>query len=206
MRFAGKEFSFGGCVFRVCENVYEPSDDSFLFAENLAVKRGDRVLDVGTGCGLLGVVAAKKASFVVGVDVNRFAVRCALANAKLNGVSDKMMFVAGDLFSALSAVVRFDLVLFNAPYLPVEKGEGLPLLERAWSGGAGGREVIDRFVVGVHERLERGGKALLLQSTLADVDETLEKFGEQGLRAKIIAEKSLPFFESIVLVEAVRLL
>ena len=76
MRFPSKEVFFKGYVFRVSEDVYDPAEDSFLFAENLVVKRGDRVLDVGTGCGLLGIVAAKVASLVVGVDVNplRFAV------------------------------------------------------------------------------------------------------------------------------------
>jgi len=194
---------FRGCVFRVAESVYEPCDDSFLFAENLLVKRGDRVLDVGTGCGLLGAVAARVAGFVVGVDVNPFAVRCAWENAKLNGVAGKMRFVVGDLFAPLCADARFDVVLFNAPYLPTEKSDGVSFLERAWSGGVGGRQVIDRFIVGVPEHLERGGRVLLLQSTLADVDETLEKFGERGLRARIVVEKGLPFFESIVLVEAV---
>ena len=44
------------------EDVYEPAEDSFLFAENLDVEKGAQVLDVGTGCGILGILAAEKAA------------------------------------------------------------------------------------------------------------------------------------------------
>ena len=96
-----KKVFFEDYVFFVSENVYEPAEDSFLFAENLVVKEGDVVLDMGTGCGILGVVAAEKAAKVVAVDVNPYAVRCAKKNAKLNGVSNKIFFVQGDLFTAI---------------------------------------------------------------------------------------------------------
>ena len=44
-----KRVHFGKFVFDICENVYEPAEDSFLFAENLDIKKGAAVLDVGTG-------------------------------------------------------------------------------------------------------------------------------------------------------------
>ena len=83
MHSGSKRVFFGDYVFLVDENVYEPAEDSFLFAENLDVKEGERVLDVGTGCGILGIIAAKKAGEVVAVDVNPYAVRCAKENARL---------------------------------------------------------------------------------------------------------------------------
>ena len=56
-----KRTHFGDYVFDVYEDVYEPAEDTSLFAENIDVKEGELVLDVGTGCGLLGILAAKKA-------------------------------------------------------------------------------------------------------------------------------------------------
>ena len=97
-----KRVYFGDYVFSVWENVYEPAEDSFLFAENLNVHEGEEVLDMGTGCGILGILAAKKAKTVVAVDVNPHAVRCAKENAALNDVRSKMAFVQGDLFTPLS--------------------------------------------------------------------------------------------------------
>jgi release factor glutamine methyltransferase len=77
MPLSAKRVYFGDYVFNVWENVYEPAEDSFLFAENFKVQEAEAVLDLGTGCGILGILAAEKASAVVAVDVNPFAVRCA---------------------------------------------------------------------------------------------------------------------------------
>jgi len=194
---------FADRVFKIYENVYEPAEDSFLFAENLSVKNDDVVLDVGTGCGILGIIAAEKASKVVAVDINPYAVHCAKENAKINNVANKMEFIQGDLFAPLNAKRIFDLILFNAPYLPTEKVEKPTWIEYAWSGGLDGRQVIDRFICEAPKYLKKSGYALLMQSTLSGVRETLQKFEHNGFKARVIAERNLPFFEKIVLFEAI---
>lgn len=199
-----KKVFFANYVFHVSENVYEPAEDSFLFAENLVVKKGETVLDVGTGCGILGIIAAEKAMGVVAVDINPHAVRCAKENAKLNGVVDKMFFVCGGLFAPIKTEEKFDLILFNSPYLPSEPSENKSWLERAWAGGVAGRQVIDRFICEAPKYLKKDGRILLMQSTLSGVDETLRRFEESGLRTSIVVKRALPFFETIVLVKAER--
>jgi release factor glutamine methyltransferase len=205
MPLPSKKIFFEDLVFHVYDNVYQPAEDSFLFAENLTVNNGDVVVDVGTGCGLLGVVAAKKASRILAVDINPYAVRCAIENAKVNHVKSKMLFLQTDLFAAIKTGEMFDLILFNAPYLPVWYAEENSWLERAWAGGANGRQIIDRFIINSLGHLKRTGRILLMQSTLSNVGKTLRRFEKCGLKTSVAVKRDLPFFESIVLVEAERL-
>jgi release factor glutamine methyltransferase len=202
MHCPSKRVHFGDCSFDIYEEVYEPAEDTFLFAENLNVKEGWQVLDLGTGCGMLGILAAKKAERVLAVDLNPFAIRCAKENSALNRKRAKMDFIQASLFSALNLAVSFDLILFNAPYLPSEEGEEASWIGRAWAGGASGREVVDRFISQVPPYLKPNGRVLLMQSTLTGVEETIQKFREHGLTASVKAELKLPFFETLTLIEA----
>jgi release factor glutamine methyltransferase len=193
---------FGNYVFDIWENVYEPAEDSFLLAENLNIEEGSQVLDVGAGCGLLGILAAERASCVVAVDLNPYAICCAKKNASLNSLGCKVAFIQADLLSSLNDNASFDLILFNAPYLPCAESEANSWIGRSWAGGVNGRKVIDRFICQAPSHLKCGGRILLMQSTLANVEETMRKFIEFGLSASIKAELKLPFFETLTLIEA----
>jgi release factor glutamine methyltransferase len=203
MLWQTKKVFFGKYIFDVWENVYEPAEDSFLFARNLLVQDNSVVLDMGTGCGILGIIAAVQASEVVAVDINPYAVRCAKENARLNRVLNKMVFLQGNLFTPIREKVKFDVILFNAPYLPSVQVDAENWLERAWSGGLNGRQIIDRFICEAPKHLKRNGCIFLMQSTLSNVDKTLEKFEEKSLRTEIVAKRSLPFFETLVLIRAI---
>jgi release factor glutamine methyltransferase len=197
-----KRIYYGDYVFFVDENVYEPAEDTFLFADNLKVEAGETVLDMGTGCGILGILAAEKAPFVLAADVNPNAIRYAKENAEFNNLLDKMSFIQGDLFTWLSDNAKFDVILFNVPYLPTGKNEVTSWIGRAWSGGVSGRQVIDRFISEVPKHLKRTGRVLLMQSTLANVKETISRLAGCYLLAEVVAECTLPFFETVVLIEA----
>ncbi|UCE29128.1 MAG: tRNA (adenine(22)-N(1))-methyltransferase TrmK [Candidatus Bathyarchaeota archaeon] len=194
-----KRIFFGKYAFYVSKNVYEPAEDTFLLAENLIVNQSDDVLDVGTGCGILGVLAAKKAKKVVAVDINPHAVRCAQMNAGLNNVVDKIDVRLGHMFEPISKDEKFNVIVFNAPYLPSERSEQKTWIGKAWAGGASGREIIDHFVSRAPQHLVEKGRIILVQSTLSNVDETMQKLEEEGLVAIIVAEKKVAF-ETIVVI------
>jgi release factor glutamine methyltransferase len=202
MRSSIKKVYFSDYVFDVCGDVYEPAEDSFLFAEHLDIVEDQRVLDMGTGCGILGILAAKRAREVVAVDVNPYAVRCAKQNAQSNCVHGKMYFIQGDLFTSLNEEKKFDVILFNAPYLPSEKYETDFWLGRAWAGGITGRYVIDRFISQAPFYLAQTGQIFLMQSTLTNADETQLKFSTCHINSKVVANLALPFFEKLLLLRA----
>jgi len=203
MKSSRKKIFFNDHAFYVSRDVYEPAEDTFLLAENLSVDENDVVLDLGTACGILGILAAKKAKMVVATDLNPHAVNCAKINAKLSRVEDKMDIRLGDLFQPISQDERFSLILFNAPYLPSSRDEEKTWIERAWAGGPTGRQLIDRFISEAPRYLSENGRILLVQSSLSNINETLQKLTELGLKARIFAEKKV-MFETIALIEARR--
>ena len=187
--------TYYGLEIKLHPQVYEPAEDTFLLAENLAVKEGDATLDVGTGTGLIALLMARKARFVLGVDVNPIAVELAEKNARLNGIKN-VEFRLSDLFEQVKG--KFDVITFNAPYLPGEPEEPIDL---ALVGGETGREVLDRFIDEVANYLKSGGTVQIVQSSITGVEETLERLEKAGLTAKVAAKRHL-FFEDIVLINA----
>lgn len=198
-----KKVYFKDHVFLVDEHVYEPAEDTFLLAEKMTVTEDDTVLDMGTGCGILAVLAAEKTKNVLAVDVNPYAIQCAVKNAETNGVKERIEFRHGDLFQTINPNENFSLILFNAPYLPSEPDEEKSWIGKAWAGGRNGRKIVDRFVMDAPNFLAAGGRIQLVQSSLSDVKRTIEMFGELDLRAMVVAQVKVAF-ESIVLVEAKR--
>jgi len=203
MKSLRKRIFYADLSFEVYEEVYEPAEDTFLIADVLSrtVAEGETVLEVGTGCGILAVIASRKAKKVVATDINPHAIKCTKENAQTNRASSKIEARLGDLFEQISETEKFSLIVFNAPYLPSTKGEHRSWKSRAWAGGSTGRRIIDRFVNGAPNHLKTKGRILLVQSTLSDVEETLRKFRERGLDAKVVAE-SKAAFEMIVVIQA----
>ena len=189
--------------FKVPEDVYEPAEDTVLLADCLkhVVEEGDTVLDVGTGCGILAVVAAKIAKKVVATDVNPYAVECTRLNSKANGVASKINVRLGNLFQPVRKTERFDVIVFNAPYLPALPGEQKTWIGRAWAGGPTGRQLIDQFISKAPRYLKKNGTILLVQSSLANIRKTLKKLQKAGFKATVIAETKV-FFETIAVIQA----
>ncbi len=190
--------NYGDITFETCKQVYAPAEDTFLLADNLQVKEGDVVLEIGTGTGLVSLVASKKASNVVATDINPHALECARNNVQRNGV-ENMEIRQGDLFQPVPEE-KFDLILFNTPYLPTAEDEVIgDELDAAWDGGADGRQVIDLFLNEVKNHLKDAGIVQLVQSSLSDNKKTCEKLEKQGFRVEVTARERF-FFEEIVVI------
>ncbi len=183
----------------VAPGVYAPAEDTFLIADNLDVRAGEEVLEIGTGCGILAISAAKAGAKVVATDSNPAAVACAKENAKLNGVGGKIDFRLGNLFEPV-AWKAFDLVIFNPPYLPASgelEGDSIGL---ACEGGRDGTAVISPFLKSLPRHLRKGGRAIFLLSSFSKSDECLKELSRLGFEFETKKEKLS--FEELVLVKA----
>jgi len=106
-----------------------------ILADTMQGAAGDRVLDLGCGCGALGTVAASVwGASVCMVDADSEAVRCALRTASMAGVTT-VRALASDVALAVTEE-RFDVVVSNPPF-HVGKSTNLDVpmqfIEQAWS-------------------------------------------------------------------------
>lgn len=192
---------YSGLEFQVAPGVYEPAEDTFLIADNLDARSGERVLDLGTGCGILGILSALRGARVLATDIDPASIRCAKRNAERHGVAHRMEFRRGDLFDPVGGET-FDLILFNPPYLPRSgRLDGDPV-GRSCEGGPDGRAVIERFLNSVCAHLHPGGRLMLVQSSLSAPELTAKRLFELGFRVETV-EKSY-FFERLVLFKATK--
>lgn len=138
---------------------YEPSEDSLLLADQVKRYAKGKVLDMGTGSGIQAIEASKNADSVLAVDISPAALLAAKKNSEKHGIRN-IRFRRSDLFSSLKG--RFDLIIFNPPYLPQDKG----IKDNAIYGGKQGHETVERFLLEAGRHLEDDGKILLLFSSL----------------------------------------
>jgi release factor glutamine methyltransferase len=140
------------------------------------------VLDMGTGSGICALFAARIARRVVAVDINPAAISCARVNALLNGLDTRVEAREGDLFGPVAGE-RFDVVLFNPPFLL-----GVPEDDRdaAWRS----HDIAERFAAGLAAHLKIGGVALLLLSTFGPACARIESdLSSRGFRLDVVARK-----------------
>ena len=118
------------------------SGGSWKFSRTLPMKKGDRVLDLGTGTGLIALTARLKGGTAFGVDINPRAIKLAQLNRDLNGLNSvefqkrSWNSMEGD---------QFDLIVSQPPF-----GFSLGSLGLAFNGGnftglQATKEIIDRF-------------------------------------------------------------
>ncbi|MBE6492446.1 MAG: methyltransferase domain-containing protein [Methanobrevibacter sp.] len=185
------------------DNVYVPAEDSYLLADNLEIKKGQSVLEIGTGSGIVAMYASRLTDDITVTDINFDACELARKNFTENRI-ENIEILWGNLFEVVENR-KFDVILFNTPYLPTEDDEVLDnTINYAFDGGLNGRKVIDLFLNEVGNHLNDGGIVQMIQSSLSGNDETLARLDEMGFIAEIAASEHF-FFEDITLINAYKI-
>jgi tRNA1Val (adenine37-N6)-methyltransferase len=112
---------------------YRFSIDAILLSQFVTIKRGDRVVDLGTGCGIIPLVLllTKPVGYTVGLEIQKDLADQAARNTVLNGYERKMGVILGDVKYPPFAPSSLDVVTCNPPYRPKNSGRINPDLQRA---------------------------------------------------------------------------
>ena len=166
--------------------MYVPSDDTFLMADCIRQYSGTWALEIGVGSGVLLNLLEKNFANVAGSDIDLRALQhCRGRSRALLACCDAASAFAG----------RYDLIVSNPPYLPDDK-----VRDTTVHGGPKGIETTVHFVESALPLLERGGKMLLVISSLADTSLLDQLVKEKKLDKKVVKEKRM-FYETLSVVE-----
>lgn len=163
---------FYGLDFVVTKDVLIPRPETELIVENaIAIMREKESptfceIGVGSGCISVSILHAVKTARGVAADVSEKALEIARLNAENNGVSARLDLKSSDVFAALKSE-KFDLVVSNPPYIPLEDIETLqaevkdfePLI--ALTDGRDGLSIIKKIIAESPDFLKSGGHLLL---------------------------------------------
>lgn len=167
--------------------IYEPQEDSFLLQKYVRIYSKGKVLDLGSGSGIQALTALKNTDDVIASDIDEGSI----SELKNKGLKT----IKSDLFEKIKE--KFDLIIFNPPYLPELKGED-KRLSKLISSGRKGSELIKRFLKRAKDHLTDKGKILIVLSSLTGNVEDL--FKRYDYKFKKLEEQSF-FFEKILIYE-----
>lgn len=164
------EWDFFGRPFFVDSRALVPRPETELVVETALAEAPEarRVLDLGTGSGILAVtwLLERPESRAVAVDASADALALARRNAARHGVLGRLAFAAGDWASALAPGVAFDLAISNPPYLAVGDAAGLSVTVREYDpavalyAGEDGLDAIRRLLSDLPPHLAPGAPFL----------------------------------------------
>jgi release factor glutamine methyltransferase len=186
-----------GLRVQICPQVFNPitGRTTRFFIQRMQLRLGTRVLEVGTGSGAIAAAAAQVSKFVCATDISPFAVRCAKATMRLNGIEDRVRVVQGDLFSPVQGET-FDVILFNPPFF---KSSAISWLAKAWAAGSD-YELFNRFFVDARQMLSKTGEIQILLSSAASLSEIIALIRKTGYIIRLLGQgRILGFLERIFL-------
>ena len=109
-----------GFTLEYSKNAFPFSTDSMVLADFVKLPKNAKVLDLGSGCGTLGVLLCAKDSgcAVTGIELDPCAHEMALHNASANKIESRLTSICGDLnnISSLVAMSSVSVCISNPPY------------------------------------------------------------------------------------------
>lgn len=182
--------------------------DAVLLSGFASAKKGDKVLDMGTGTGIIPILmeAKSEAEHLTGLEIQPESADMALRSVKLNGLEDKISIVTGDIKEAknLFPKASFQVITSNPPYMIGQHGLVNPHSEKAIAR----HEVLctlEDVIENAAALLVPGGHFYMVHRPfrLAEIMTTLVKYRLEPKRMQLV----YPYIDkepNMVLIEAAR--
>jgi len=167
--------------------IYQPSDDSYLLQEQVKKFAKNKIaLDLGSGSGIQALTALDSgAKSVIASDINQESI------SHLKSLN--LQTIRSNLFNKISG--KFDLIIFNPPYLPEEKLEDKES-KLITSGGEQGDEILLKFLKQAKPHLEKEGIILTVLSSLTPRNKINKLIRGLKYKQEVISSKKL-FMETL---------
>jgi release factor glutamine methyltransferase len=186
-------FQYRDCTFRIGAGAQPPKAGSLLFCQHLGVRRGEDVLEIGSGAGLAAVLAARAGARVIATDIRPESVECTRENAARNGVADAVEVRLGDGFMPVAGL-RFDLVCASPPQMPTPPGRERDDAEAAAdNGGPDGWTVLDRLIREAPAHLRPGGRLVFTLFGFLGIEGARGRLRAAGLDPLVVARETHGF-------------
>lgn len=168
--------------------------DAVLLADYSRAEETEHVLDLGSGNGAVPIVLMGKfnPASVTGVEVQPTMAELASKSAELNGLSDRVKFICGDVKDIRNLVEggSFDVVTCNPPYFESGRGPASSASAAFVARHETTAKLMD-FVSAAAYALRRGGRFVLVHrpSRLPDIFECCRKCGLEPKKLRMVAPK-----------------
>lgn len=180
----GAMVSYLGKDFIVYQDTFWPFQDSLPLVKHLKIKNTEKVLDIGTGSGVIAIFAGLLgAKSVLASDINPQAIKTAKANAKLHGLSKKITVIKSDVFDSLP-LAKFDVITANLPF----RNKKAPdmVAKSQWDSELSAHR---KFFEGLSRFLKVGGRAYLSQSNFGPLQEIRALAKVAGFKMELLGKK-----------------
>lgn len=182
----GVEVEHLGKKITVLKGVFWPRYDSEEVIRKMEIKKGDDVLDVCTGSGVIAIhEALNGAGKVVALDINPEAVKNTQLNAKKFGVENIIEARVSDVFSALRSDEQFDVITCNPPFSkkqisdPDEKFVEQSIKDE-------GHMLHKNFFENVGKYLKPNGKIFMADANFGNVEDVLFLATQNGYEYEVV--------------------
>ena len=171
-------------------NVFSPKyfTDSEWFAKTIPkIVKKKKLLEIGTGIGIVALFAALRGAEVVATDINPSAIKNTKENFKRYNL--KIPVILSDMYKNLNSKEKFDFIFWNHPFNKGKNPKETLLLQGGFDYNYNG---LKRYIEEAHKYLKKNGRLLLGTGNFADLKEIKRLASKYNYKMVLLKKIKMP--------------